>query len=110
RRRAAPDEAPRPLFCHDWYFTREMPRLTQAIDIAQGEYQEQVRQATELTQQAIGPKGLRQRIIDEQTKGARIKEEMLDGTGGEKHADVESELLQSRREQLDRRVKELQKK
>jgi len=108
RRSDKPDEAARPLFCSEWY-RKEMPRLTQLIDEQQTLYQEQVKLASDLTQQAIGPKGLRQRIIEEQTKGGRIKEEMLDVTGREKNADVESELLQSRHDQLDRRVEELKK-
>jgi hypothetical protein len=108
RRSDKPDEAPKPLFCRKWY-EQEMGRLSLAIDQEQTNYQEQVKLAADLTQQAIGPKGLRQRIIDEQTKLARITEEMKDVTGREKNADVEAELLQSRHDQLERRVDELKK-
>jgi hypothetical protein len=101
-------EAGRPLYCEDWY-RKEMTRLTQAIDAEQTAYQEQVKLATDLTQQAIGPKGLRQRIIDEQVKNSRIKEEMRDLTGRQTNAEVETEILQSRREQLEARVEELKK-
>jgi hypothetical protein len=108
RRSDKPDETVRPLYCEDWY-RKEMTRLTQAIDAEHTAYQEQVKLATDLTQLAIGPKGLRQRIVDEQVKNARIKEEMRDVTGRQTNAEVETELLQSRREQLEARVGELKK-
>lgn len=131
RRRATPDEAGKDLFCRDLY-EKEMTSLTQQISAAQTEYQQLVKEAAELTQLASGPKPtqdkgirdavapkydlkpgdipLRQRIIDEETKSARVKEEMRDVTGREKNADVASESLVSRQEALERRVEELKKK
>jgi hypothetical protein len=131
RRRATPDEAGKPLFWRDRY-VNEMTHLTQQISAAQTEYQQLVKEAAELTQLASGPKPtqdkeirdvvapkydlkpgdipLRQRIIDEETKSARVKEEMQDVTGREKNADVALESLVSRQERLERRVEELKKK
>jgi hypothetical protein len=108
RRLDKPEDAARPLYNSDWY-AKELTRLAQLSEAAQTDYIEQVNLARELTEKAIGPKGLRQAIIDEQIKGARIKDEMLDVTGRQTNAEVETELLQSRRDQLERRVEELKK-
>jgi hypothetical protein len=108
RKSDKPDEQTRPLYCYQ-YYVAELARLTQAIEAEQVSYQDAVKQAADLTQLAIGPKGLRQRIADEQVKEGRIKEEMRDVLGRETNAVVEMELLTARQDQLQRRVEELQK-
>ena len=52
---------------------------------------------SELTDQIIGPKGLRQQIIDEQEKIARIDEELKNVVSRQTNSRVETELLLSRR-------------
>ena len=73
-------------------------------------YQDLIAQESELTKQVIGPKGLRQRIMDEQVKKGRVEEELKDVAGRQKlNALVETELLLARRDQLERRIEELKK-
>ncbi len=108
RKSDKPDETGRPLYCYQ-YYVAELARLTQAIDAQQVAYQEAVKQAADLTQLAIGPKGLRQRITDEQVKNGRVKEEMRDVLGRDTNAIVETEILASRQAQLEKRVEELEK-
>jgi hypothetical protein len=108
RKSDKPDETGRPLYCYQ-YYVADLARITQAIDAQQVAYQDAVKQAADLTQLAIGPKGLRQRIADEQVKNSRVKEEMRDVLGRETNAIVETEILASRQGQLEKRVEELQK-
>jgi len=98
-----------PLYCYDWY-VRELGDLTLKIQAAQADYKKAVEEETALTEEAIETpksKGLRRRIIDEQQKIALIDEELKDVAGRQTNALVETELLLSRKAQLERRIDEL---
>jgi hypothetical protein len=99
------------LYCYDWYVA-ELDRLTKALEAAQLEYQKAVKMDTELTEEAIGtkdkPKGLRQRLIDEQEKYRLVLEELKDVGDRQTNSRVDAELLLAREEQLKRRVAELE--
>jgi hypothetical protein len=109
RRKLKPEDAPQALFS-ERYYNDMLAQLTQQIEAEQVRYQDLVKQDTELSEKAIGPKGLRQRIIDEQGKSARMDDELKDVAGRRTNNLVDAELLQSRRDQLERRVEELKKK
>ncbi len=109
RRKEKPEDPARPLFAYDYYIA-ELIRLTQQIEAEQTRYQDLIAQESELTKQAIGPKGLRQRIADEYIKKGRVEEELKDVAGRQQtNALVETELLLARRNQLERRRDELKK-
>ena len=55
-----------------------------------------------LTDQIVGPKGVRQRIADEQVKLARAQEELKDVESRQTNSRVDTELLVERRAQLGR--------
>jgi hypothetical protein len=96
------------LHGNEFYFER-LKQLAKDIDAEQVRYQDLIRQTTAETEKAIGPKGLRQRIVDEQIKNARVAEELVDLSGRKTNSLVETELLLSRREQLEQRIEELKK-
>jgi hypothetical protein len=101
-----------PLFCYD-YYVRELGDLTQQIQAKQAEYQQAVKEASDLTEETIdkkdGGKGLRHRIIDEQEKLKQVNEELKDVGDRQTNSQVETELLLARRAQLERRIAELKK-
>jgi hypothetical protein len=84
-----------------------MAKLSNDIVAVQGKYQAAVQEDIRLTDQVIGPKGLRQQISDEQEKIARIEDELKDVKSRQTNSRVETELLLSRRAQLQRRINEL---
>jgi len=109
RRKLEMDPRGEPLYCYDWY-VRELGDLTLKIQAAQADYKKAVEEETALTEEAIETpksKGLRRRIIDEQQKIALIDEELKDVAGRQTNALVETELLLSRKAQLERRIYEL---
>jgi len=109
RRKEKPEEAARPVYCYN-YYEAELVKLTQQIEAEQVRYQDLIAQESELTKQAIGPKGLRQRITDELVKRGRAEDELADVAGRQKtNAQVETELLLARRDQLQQRKEELEK-
>jgi hypothetical protein len=118
-----------PLYCYQYYF-KELEALTAKIQAQQEAYQKEVKRETELTQLASGPKPvvddrikevakerglnpsdipLRQRILDELAKLDRLNEELKDVASRQTNSVVDTELLLSRREQLERRIEELKK-
>jgi hypothetical protein len=107
RRKTAEDPKGEPLYCYDWY-VKELTRLTGEIAKAETEQQKLAKEEEALTDQIIGPKGLRQRIVDEQVKFARATEEFKDVESRQTNSRVDTELLLQRRAQLERRVKELE--
>jgi hypothetical protein len=108
RRKGAADAKGEPLFCYDFY-VKALARLSDDIIAAQAEYQKAVRDDITETEKVIGPKGLRQRILDEQEKVARIDEELKDVETRQTNSRVETELLLARRAQLKRRIAELER-
>jgi hypothetical protein len=112
RRKDDKGEGGGPLYSYE-YYVAELVRLTQQLEAAQVEYQKAVKRETELTEEAIGtkekPKGLRQRIIDEEEKLKQAKEERKDVADRQTNSEVDAELLVARREQLKRRIAELEK-
>jgi hypothetical protein len=112
RRKDANDPKGEPLYCYN-YYVAQLAKSTQDLEAAQLEYQKAVKTETELTEEAIGtkdkPKGLRQRIVDEQEKLKRINEELKDVSDRQTNSTVDTELLLARRVQLEGRVAELKK-
>jgi hypothetical protein len=106
RRKAKAEDKGEPLFCAQFYVDR-LADLTQQIQTQQDKYQKAVKEEAALQEQIIGPKGLRQRIIDEQTKNKRVDEELKDLAGRKTNSLVDTELLLARRAQLERRIEEL---
>lgn len=108
RRKEKPEEPVRQLFSNQYYLD-ELARLTDEIIGEQDRFQKLVKDETELTEKAIGPKGLRQRIADELVKSGRVDDELKDLDGRKTNSLVDTELLLARQEQLERRVEELKK-
>jgi hypothetical protein len=108
RRRTLEDKQGEPLYCTNWYI-QELKRLTGEIEKTEAEQQKLAKEEEALTDQAIGPKGLRQRIVDEQVKLARAAEELKDVESRQTNSRVDTELLLNRRGQLERRIEELEK-
>jgi hypothetical protein len=108
RRKAKPEDPNQPLYCSR-YYDEKMADATRQIDAQQTVYQQLIKQESDLTEKAIGPKGLRQQIIDEQAKNARVDEELKDVAGRRTNNLVDVGRLQERRERLERRVEELKK-
>ena len=65
------------LFCYDYYI-KKMGQLSNDILDVQKKYQAAIQEDITLTDQIIGPKGLRQQILDEEAKIAHIDEELKD--------------------------------
>jgi hypothetical protein len=108
RRKLAEEPRGEPLYCYDWY-VKELDRLTAEIVKAESEQQKLAKDEEALTDQIIGPKGVRQRIVDEQVKLARVEEELKDVESRQTNSRVDTELLLARREQLERRIDELKR-
>jgi hypothetical protein len=108
RRKIAEEPRGEPLYCYDWY-VKELARLTTEIQNAEVEQQKLAKEEETLTEQVIGPKGLRQQIVDEQIKLARVIEELKDVEDRQTNSRVDTELLLQRRAQLERRIEELKK-
>jgi hypothetical protein len=108
RRKTGEEAKGEPLYCYDWY-VKDLDRLTAEIVKAGAEQQKLAKQEEALTDQIIGPKGVRQRIVDEQVKLARAEEEFKDVESRQTNSRVDTERLLLRRDQLERRIKELQK-
>jgi hypothetical protein len=108
RRKVAEEAKGEQLFCYDWY-VQELGRLTAEIEKASAEQQKLAKEEQALTEQIIGPKGVRQRIVDEQVKLARVQEELKDVASRQTNSRVDTELLLARRAQLERRIEELEK-
>jgi hypothetical protein len=108
RRKTAEDRDSSPLYCYKWY-EEELKRLTTEIEKADAEQQKLAKDEAALTDQIIGPKGVRQRIVDEQVKLARAQEELKDVEDRQTNSRVDTELLLQRRAQLERRIDELHK-
>jgi hypothetical protein len=108
RRKTQEEPKGEPLYCFKWY-EKELGRLAGEIAKNQAEQQRLAKEEEALTEQAIGPKGLRQRIWDEEGKLARVAEELKDVESRKTNSLVDTELLVRRRAQLERRVGELEK-
>ncbi len=108
RRKLLEEPRGQPLYCYD-YYVKELDRLTTEIEKAEAEQQKWTKEEEALTDLAIGPKGLRQRIVDEQVKGKLVDEELKDVEDRETNSRVETELLLERRAQMERRIEELNK-
>jgi hypothetical protein len=108
RRKTAEDARGEPLYCYNWY-EKELARLTAEIEKAGAEQQKLAKEEETLTEQIIGPKGVRQRIVDEQVKLTRVEEELKDVESRQTNSRVDTELLLARRAQLERRIDELHK-
>jgi hypothetical protein len=108
RRKTAEDARGEPLYCYNWY-EKELARLTTEIEKAGAEQQKLAKEEEALTDQIIGPKGVRQRIVDEQVKLARVEDELKDVESRQTNSRVDTELLLARRAQLERRIDELHK-
>jgi hypothetical protein len=108
RRKDDKDPRPQPLYSYD-YYVRELADRTQKIQDAQAKYQAKVKEAENLTAEAIGPKGLRQRIVDEEIKIGLLDEELKDVIDRQTNSQVDTDLLLARRRQLELRKAELEK-
>jgi hypothetical protein len=108
RRKAKPEDPDERLVCNQYYLDK-LAEVTQLIEAEQVRYQKLVKEDTDLTEKVIGAKGLRQRIVDEQVKNARVDEELKDLAGRRTNSLVDTELLLARRRQLEQRIEELKK-
>jgi len=108
RRKVAEEPRGEPLYCYNWY-VKELNRLTTEIQNAEVEQQKLAKEEETLTELVIGPKGLRQRIVDEQIKLGRANEELKDVQDRQTSSRVDTELLLERRAQLKRRIEQLEK-
>ncbi len=106
RRKTEGEARGAPLYCIQWY-VKELDRLTAEVEKAQKEQQNLAKEEGALTDQIVGPKGVRQRIVDEQIKLDRVTEEAKDVESRQTNSLVETELLVVRRRQLERRIDEL---
>jgi len=105
----AKDKNGQPLLSVTHYET-ELKNTRDATAEAIKRYQDLVKEDTRLLELIVGEKGLRQQLFnEEQVKQARIKQEIEDLKPVYVNVLVESQLLDKRRKELEKRLEELKK-
>jgi hypothetical protein len=105
---AAKDRAGNPLVSLAAYDAAEQSVLA-TIEGVQAKYEEQIKQATALTESLIGPKGLQQRLADEKKKRADVVAEEKLVRPLLINSVVESDLVLKRHRALLQRIDELKR-